>query len=83
MLLCHSNRYLPINPITNRNATKPRCVKTTCPFVKVSPAMALNIMLFFRHQFKNLCFIMLVVLVITVPCNSVARSLVSCQDSNL
>ena len=44
------------------------CVHTTWPLVKVSPAMAENVMLFFRHQIKNLCFIMLVVLVITVPC---------------
>ena len=46
------------------------CVHTTWPLVKVSPAMAENVMLFFRHQIKNLCFIMLVVLVITVPMSS-------------
>jgi hypothetical protein len=42
---------------TIKNTTSPMCVHTTWPLVNVSPAMALNIMLFFRHQIKNLCFI--------------------------
>lgn len=58
------------------------CVHTTWWFVNVSPAMAENVMLFLCHHFKNLCFIMLVVLVITVPCNLVARSLLPWADSN-
>ena len=40
------------------------CVHTTLPLVNVSPVMAENVILFFPHHFKNLCFIMLVVLVI-------------------
>jgi hypothetical protein len=42
---------------TIKNTTSPMCVHTTCPLVKVSPAMAENVMLFFRHHFKKLCFI--------------------------
>jgi len=40
---------------TIRNTTNPMCVSTTWPLVNDSPAMALNVMLFFCHQFQNFC----------------------------
>ena len=43
------------------------CVNTTWPFVNVSPAMALNVMLLSFHHSKNLCFIIISFLVRRAP----------------
>lgn len=62
----------PATPSTSSNTTSPMCVYTTSAFVNVSPAMAENVMLFWRIHFANFSFIMLLILILRHPSALVA-----------